>query len=148
MQNNNWTNGWQIIKLWFLHTCKFNLSNTGRGFALYANYEECCVHCGTTRRLRKSKEVYPICVTHVLVQERKVVAKKRAPVSKNPKKWNLQLTEVYNIPSFIFKNMSWSKVSSSCCVCFSSLLLSLFYLFPYFYWNQIFVRQGFNYILC
>ena len=56
--------------------------------ALYysANYEECCAHCGTTRRLRKSKEAHPICVTHVLVQEKKVVAKKRAPVSKNPKK--------------------------------------------------------------
>ena len=51
--------------------------------------------------------------------------------------------KVYNTPSFIFKNMSWSKVSYSCCVCFSSLLLSLlFYLFPYFYWNRIFVRLG------
>ena len=51
--------------------------------------------------------------------------------------------KVYNIASFIFENMSWSKVSYSCCVCFSSLLLSLlFYLFPYFYWNRIFVRLG------
>ena len=35
--------------------------------ALYysANYEECCVHCGTTQRLHKSKEAYPICVTCV-----------------------------------------------------------------------------------
>ena len=56
--------------------------------ALYysANFEKCCAHCGITRRLRKSKEAYPICVTCVVVHERKVVAKKKAPVSKKPKK--------------------------------------------------------------
>ena len=76
--------------------------------ALYysVNYKECCAHCRTTWRLCKSKEAYPICFTYVVVHERKVVAKKKAPVSKNPKKWNLQLTEVCNIPSFVFKNMS------------------------------------------
>ena len=42
----------------------------------------------------------------VVVHERKVVAKQKAPVSKNPKKLNLQLIEVHSIPSFIFKNMS------------------------------------------
>ena len=56
--------------------------------ALYysVNYKECCVHRGTTQRLCKSKEAYPICVTCVVVHERKVVAKKKAPVSKNLKK--------------------------------------------------------------
>ena len=34
MQNNNWRNCWQAIRLWFLRTCKFNLPNTGRGFIL------------------------------------------------------------------------------------------------------------------
>ena len=51
-----------------------------------ANYEECCAHCGTTRRLRESKEADLICVTCVVVHGRNVVAKKKAPVSKNPKK--------------------------------------------------------------
>ena len=79
--------------------------------ALYysANYEEFCADCGATRRLRKSKEAYPIVlryVTYVDVHERKVVARKTVPVSNNPKKLNLQLTEVYKIASFIFKNMS------------------------------------------
>ena len=68
--------------------------------ALYysANYEDCCAHCGTTRRLRKSKEAYPICVPCVVVHERKVVARKKAPVSKKSQKvkfttnWSLKYT--------------------------------------------------------
>ena len=51
-----------------------------------ANYEECCAHCGTTRKLRKSKEAYPICATCISVHERKAVARKKAPVTKNSKK--------------------------------------------------------------
>ena len=56
--------------------------------ALYysANYQEFCAHCGTTQRLCKSKEAYPICVTCVVVHERKVVAKKKGPVSKKSQK--------------------------------------------------------------
>ena len=45
------------------------------------NYEECFVYFGTTPRLHKSKEAYPICVMCVVVHERKVVTKKKAPVS-------------------------------------------------------------------
>ena len=68
--------------------------------ALYysANYEDCCAHCGTTRRLCKSKEAYPICVPCVVVHERKVVARKKAPVSKKSQKvkfttnWSLKYT--------------------------------------------------------
>ena len=51
-----------------------------------ANYEECCAHCGTTRKLRKSKEAYPICATCISIHERKAVARKKAPVTKNSKK--------------------------------------------------------------
>ena len=61
MWNNNWRNGWQAIRLWLCVnlTCQIPVE------ALYykSNYEECCVHFGTTPRLCKSKEVYPICVT-------------------------------------------------------------------------------------
>ena len=39
------------------------------------------MYFGTTPRLHKSKEAYPICVMCVVVHERKVVTKKKAPVS-------------------------------------------------------------------